>query len=301
MQTVLATMAPHSVVHCRVPHKSTSLARVRAATARLSRAHTYTTRQNTSLAATRKCTVAVVAAAATPDFASSPSLSLASATTQVTAEPGVYAVYDSSNTLQYVGISRKVAVSVSTHLDSLGAEMVSSVKVGEMVGAGKEELTDAWRNWIESAVEEAGDIPPGNKPGATDWTQRKRRVAKQEIKLTPGKGLDDLTCSIEDLIDQVVKTNKCVAFVKGTRYEPACGFSYKVLSMLTEVNGTDFEVVNVLDEVYNPGLREAIKTYSQWPTIPQVYIDGEFVGGADIVEEMHGNGELAGMLKKQSS
>lgn len=253
-------------------------------------------RHNPVNATARTCVVS--AAASVPDFASAPTTSLDSAT-QISAEPGVYAVYDASNTLQYVGISRKVVVSVSTHLESLGPEVVAAVKVGEMVGAGKEELTEAWRSWIESAVEVAGDIPAGNKPGATDWTSRKRRVAKQEIKLTPGKGLDDLTCSIEDLIDQVVKTNKCVAFVKGTRYEPACGFSYKVLSMLTEVNGTEFEVVNVLDEVYNPGLREAIKTYSQWPTIPQVYIDGEFVGGADIVEEMHGNGELAGLLKKQ--
>ena len=242
----------------------------------------------------------VVANGAAPAFGDAPVTKIDS-DAQVTAEPGVYAVYDSSDALQYVGISRKVVVSVNTHLESLGPDVVAAVKLGEMVGAGKEELTDAWRAWIESAVEVAGDIPPGNKPGATDWTSRKRRVAKQEIKLTPGKGVDDLTCSIGDLIDQVVKTNTCVAFVKGTRYEPACGFSYKVLSMLTEVNGTEFEVVNVLDEVYNPGLREAIKEYSQWPTIPQVYINGEFVGGAVIVEEMHGNGELAAMLSSSSS
>lgn len=60
-----------------------------------------------------------------------------------------------------------------------------------------------------------------------------------------------------------------VAFVKGTRRQPQCGFSYKVLSMLNEL-GANYEVLNVLDEVYNPGLREAIKEYSQWPTIPQV-------------------------------
>lgn len=217
----------------------------------------------------------------------------------ITLEPGVYAVYDSSNGLQYVGISRKVAVSMATHAESLGPDMVSYAKVGEMPGAGKEELTEAWKSWIERAVEETGSIPPGNAPGETMWTQRKRRIAKQEIKLTPGKGLDDLTCSITDLIDQVVKTNRVVAFVKGTRYEPACGFSYKVLTTLTEISGQDFEVVNVLDEVYNPGLRDAIKDYSQWPTIPQVYVEGEFIGGADIIEEMHSAGELAELLKKQ--
>lgn len=218
---------------------------------------------------------------------------------EITMEPGVYAVYDSSNVLQYIGISRKVAVSMATHAESLGPDVVCSAKVGELPGAGKEELTEAWKSWIEHAVEETGSIPPGNTPGETKWTQRKRRVAKQEIKLTPGKGLDDLTCSVLDLIDQVVKTNRVVAFVKGTRYEPACGFSYKVLTTLTEISGQEFEVVNVLDEVYNPGLREAIKEYSQWPTIPQVYVDGEFIGGADIIEEMHTAGELAALLKKQ--
>ena len=60
-----------------------------------------------------------------------------------------------------------------------------------------------------------------------------------------------------------------VAFIKGTRTQPQCGFSYKVLTMLNEAR-TDYEVVNVLDEQYNPGVREAIKSYSQWPTIPQV-------------------------------
>lgn len=211
--------------------------------------------------------------------------------------PGVYAVYDAQGTLQYVGISRKVGVSVQTHVEAL-PDLTDSVKVGEMPGAGKEELTEAWKAWIQQAVEETGAIPPGNAPGEKKWQQRRKRMAKPEIKLTPGKGLDDLTCSIEDLIDQVVKTNRCVAFVKGTRYEPACGFSYKVLSMLTEISGQNFEVVNVLDEVYNPGLREAIKEYSQWPTIPQVFIQGEFVGGADIIEEMHSSGELHSLLSE---
>ena len=62
---------------------------------------------------------------------------------------------------------------------------------------------------------------------------------------------------------------QAVAFVKGTRFQPQCGFSYKVLSMLTELKA-NFEVVNVLDEQFNPGVRDAIKEYSQWPTIPQV-------------------------------
>lgn len=88
-----------------------------------------------------------------------------------------------------------------------------------------------------------------------------------------------------------------VAFVKGTRSQPQCGFSYKMLQILNE-SRADYEVVNVLDDFHNPGLREAIKQYSMWPTIPQLYVSGEFVGGSDIVEEMQANGELQKVLSE---
>lgn len=211
--------------------------------------------------------------------------------------PGVYAVFDPQGTLQFVGVSRKVAVSVATHLEAL-PDLVGSVKVMEMPGsAGKEDLVEAWKEWVQEAVNSIGTIPPGNAPGETKWQQRRPRAAKQEIKLTPGKGIQDLTCSIEELVDQVVKTNKVVIFLKGTRTEPACGFSYKALTILREVAGQDFEVVNVLDEVYNPGVRDAVKQYTQWPTIPQIFVNGEFIGGSDILEQMHSNGELKQMLQ----
>lgn len=90
---------------------------------------------------------------------------------------------------------------------------------------------------------------------------------------------------------------KVVAFVKGTRSQPQCGFSYKMLQILNE-SRTDYEVVNVLDDFHNPGLREAIKQYSMWPTIPQLYVSGEFVGGSDIVEEMQASGELQKVLSE---
>lgn len=86
-----------------------------------------------------------------------------------------------------------------------------------------------------------------------------------------------------------------VAFIKGTRSQPQCGFSHKLLTILND-SRADYEVVNVLDDFHNPGLREAIKTYSQWPTIPQLYVAGEFVGGSDIVEQMQASGELAQLL-----
>lgn len=183
----------------------------------------------------------------------------------------------------------------------------------------------SWLVLSGAAVELSGQVPPGNVAGNTRWTARR---AKPEIRLTPGKGLADLNCSVEDLIDGVVKSNKArplppklsgpeilcrlhdhpvtwqawltaqvIAFVKGTRTAPQCGFSHRVMSVLTEA-GVAFDVVNVLDEMYNPGLREAIKAYSQWPTIPQVYVNGDFVGGADILEELAQKGELQQLVRQ---
>jgi len=121
--------------------------------------------------------------------------------------------------------------------------------------------------------------------------------AKEEIKLTPGKGADDLLVPMDKLIDSLVKTKRVVAFIKGTRTQPECGFSYQVVTLLNQTH-VDYETVNVLDEFYNPGLREAIKVYSDWPTIPQVYVNGEFIGGADIITEMSEKGELVGALQE---
>lgn len=213
--------------------------------------------------------------------------------TDFPAAAGVYAVYSPDGRLQYIGLSRKIAVSISSHIQEL-PDLTHSVRYEVVASATREDLTAKWQEWIQAAVTVNGEVPPGNAKGNATWAIR-RSAAKPEIKLTPGKGVQDLTCSIESLLDQVVKDNKVVAFVKGTRTQPQCGFSHKVLSILNEVRAP-YEVVNVLDEAYNPGLREAIKSYSQWPTIPQLYINGEFVGGADIVEEMHTKGELKGLL-----
>jgi glutaredoxin-related protein len=129
-------------------------------------------------------------------------------------------------------------------------------------------LTDAWKAWMEEHINNGGNVPPGNVQGNTTWTARKARLAKPEIKLTPGAYVK-LNVPIEFLIDKVVKELKVVAFIKGTRTAPQCGFSHRVLTILNE-QAVDYEVLNVLDEDHNPGLREAIKKYGQWPTIPQV-------------------------------
>ncbi|HWL87890.1 MAG TPA: Grx4 family monothiol glutaredoxin [Polyangiaceae bacterium] len=98
-------------------------------------------------------------------------------------------------------------------------------------------------------------------------------------------------------ISQVLRENRVVLFMKGNRHFPQCGFSAQVVNILDEFLPT-YKTVNVLSD---PALRDGIKAYSNWPTIPQLYVDGKFVGGCDIVRDMHGSGELAALLSEGAS
>jgi monothiol glutaredoxin len=100
---------------------------------------------------------------------------------------------------------------------------------------------------------------------------------------------------IEQFIDNEVKSNDVVLFMKGTPQFPMCGFSGQVVQILDHV-GVAYKGINVLD---SDEIRSGIKTYSNWPTIPQLYVKGEFVGGCDIVREMFQAGELQDMFKEK--
>ena len=93
-------------------------------------------------------------------------------------------------------------------------------------------------------------------------------------------------------IDDLVKSNDLVLFMKGTPVFPQCGFSAAVVDCLSQL-GVKFHGINIL---VDPELRQGIKEFSQWPTIPQLYVKGEFVGGSDILMEMYESGELQQML-----
>ena len=93
-------------------------------------------------------------------------------------------------------------------------------------------------------------------------------------------------------IDEIVKSNDVVLFMKGTALFPQCGFSSRAVAILDHLN-VPFETVDVLQD---PELRQGIKAYSDWPTVPQLYIKGEFVGGSDIMMEMFEAGELKQLL-----
>ena len=101
--------------------------------------------------------------------------------------------------------------------------------------------------------------------------------------------------AIEQFIDNEVKNNDVVLFMKGTPQFPQCGFSGQVVQILDYL-GVPYKGMNVLE---NEDLRNGIKSYSNWPTIPQLYVKGEFVGGCDIIREMFQAGELQGLLKEK--
>jgi monothiol glutaredoxin len=98
--------------------------------------------------------------------------------------------------------------------------------------------------------------------------------------------------STRQRIDELVKGHKVVLFMKGSRHAPQCGFSATVVQILDRLI-PDYQTVDVLRD---PEIREGIKEYSAWPTIPQLYVSGEFQGGCDIVRELYQTGELEGLL-----
>jgi len=102
--------------------------------------------------------------------------------------------------------------------------------------------------------------------------------------------------NMKNEIKNIIEKNDICLFMKGTPDSPQCGFSMAVANILKHLN-VEFKGINVLED---QNLRQSIKEYSDWPTIPQLYIKGEFIGGCDIVKEMFEKGELVNLLKKKS-
>lgn len=102
-----------------------------------------------------------------------------------------------------------------------------------------------------------------------------------------------MTPEVKERIDTLIKENKIFVFMKGNRLMPQCGFSNNVIQMLNAL-GAPYETLDVLAD---PEIRTGIKEYSNWPTIPQVYINGQFVGGSDILIGLYQSGELLQMVE----
>ena len=117
----------------------------------------------------------------------------------------------------------------------------------------------------------------------------KRKIGAARLLLIPTAMSD-----VQQRIDDLVKNNKVVLFMKGTAQFPMCGFSGRAIQILKACGVDAPTTVNVLDD---EGVRQGIKEYANWPTIPQLYVNGEFIGGSDIMMEMYQNGELQTLLK----
>ena len=104
--------------------------------------------------------------------------------------------------------------------------------------------------------------------------------------------------SVQDVIREQVTTHPIVLYMKGTPQFPQCGFSSAAVQMLQACGADKFFTVNVLED---PAIRQGIKDYANWPTIPQLYVNGEFVGGSDIMREMYESGELQQLLASQAA
>lgn len=102
-----------------------------------------------------------------------------------------------------------------------------------------------------------------------------------------------MTPETKSRIDNLVNENKILVFMKGSKLMPQCGFSNNVVQILNTL-GVPYKTIDVLDD---PEIRQGIKEYSNWPTIPQIYLNGEFLGGSDIAIELYQNGELQQMVE----
>jgi monothiol glutaredoxin len=105
--------------------------------------------------------------------------------------------------------------------------------------------------------------------------------------------MSDTIPDVQEKIDSLVKKNRVMLFMKGTAQFPQCGFSGRAVQVIKACGVDDLKTFNVLED---EGVRQGIKDYAQWPTIPQLYVGGEFVGGSDIMMEMYQSGELQQLL-----
>ena len=103
--------------------------------------------------------------------------------------------------------------------------------------------------------------------------------------------------SIEEKIKEQIKENKILLYMKGSPYEPKCGFSAKTVQALIDC-GAEFSYVDILD---NQDIRQTLPSISDWPTFPQLFVRGELIGGCDIVTEMHEEGDLQAIIKEAAS
>jgi monothiol glutaredoxin len=168
-------------------------------------------------------------------------------------------------------------------------------------------IEEARRNLVAKGPESiaAFDLPASSRLTRHRWPRRgtggaaqleTSRLRRHLVKsITPAQSGAPMT-AIHDTIKEQVTQNRVVLYMKGTPQFPQCGFSATVAGILKRCGVADYASFNVLED---DALRQGIKNFSNWPTVPQLYVDGEFVGGCDIVREMYESGELQQLLAEQ--
>jgi len=209
-------------------------------------------------------------------------------------QAGVYACFNKQGEMQYVAMSRKVAISIANHLQILPPDECHSVKLKLWEAPTKQDLEGTARAWIEACIDKTGGAPPGNTKEVESWRKKVSEMMRAKPNVEFSKGATE-----EGAVDEIKKligTYPVVLFVKGSRQAPQCGFTEATIALFDQLQ-VDYECVDCLDEEANPGLRDKLKEFSQWPTIPQAYVGGEFMGGADVCREMAETGELQAVLQ----
>lgn len=220
---------------------------------------------------------------------------------------GVYAVLNDKSKVQYIGLSKAIRKSLQNHAKNIGRKYapmsMASVKYQDMTGKSKEELTGLWKVWMNEYVQSGESIPPGNLPESSPnhdprWSGKAGPPPRPSLRLVE-QGIDSNEDALK-VIGGTVAKYPVVLFMKGTPAMPQCGFSARTIDMLRQT-GVDVETVNVLDDSSNPFVRDAVKEYSNWPTIPQLFAKGELVGGCDIITQMFETGDLKKTLEEAVS
>jgi Grx4 family monothiol glutaredoxin len=211
--------------------------------------------------------------------------------------PGVYGIYRANGKLQYIAATRDVAAAIDLHREVIGdPARMCAVRMMTVEDVDESPLTKLAYNWTVGEATQGDGAPPGNTDEEPMWRVTESALHRGgDVYFKPGSRPADAEIEITRLL----RAHKVLLFMKGTRDSPQCGFSERTVALLKKrVGEKGFECVDCLDELRNRGLRDGIKKYSQWPTIPQVYINGDFVGGSDIIMSMDESGELADELKK---
>lgn len=211
--------------------------------------------------------------------------------------PGVYGVYSSEGALQYVASALNVRTAIDGHRSILrDADRVFAVRMITLEpGQDTDPIDQFAETWVHTHTN-VTDPPPGNCEEAPEW-----REEPEDVDVRFQLGAQEENANAEIL--RLLRRHRIILFMKGTSTAPKCGFSEQTLMILRREGAPEdvLKCVDCLDGDRNPGLREQIKLHAQWPTIPQLYINGDFVGGADIVKDLAETGNLRKMLSEAAA